>query len=135
MLRVVLLLLLVVNFSSCIKEQVQKKVEDLVVQVMVDGVWEVSKYQEDTTDMTAPFVGWECRFLENRTCTATKGSTIVSGTWDGSYADQTMSGHFGNIEPLIRMNGTWKIIRSTYTTGQFERLVNGKVFKLEIKKK
>ena len=124
------------QFASCTKEQIQQKVEDMVVQVMVDGVWVVSKYEEGGQDLTASLQGWECQLYENRTCTAKKDGVTINGTWDGSYANQPMTGNFGVAPPLNKMNGTWQIKRSTYTTGQFERTDgNGVLYKLEIMKK
>lgn len=135
--KVIYLLMLVivgVQLSSCSKEQIQQKVEDMVVQVMVDGVWIVTKYEENGTDMTALLQGWECQFYENRTCTAKKGGATINGTWDGSYTNQTMTANFAS-PPLDKFNATWQIKRSTYTTGQFERTENGVVYKIEIMKK
>lgn len=123
------------QLAGCSKEQIEKKVEDMVVKVMVDGVWVVTKYMEDSTDLTSELLGWECQFYENRNCTAKKDGITIHGTWDGSYANQTMTGNFGNNPPLNKMNGVWQIKRSTLTTGQFERTGNGVFYRLEIQKK
>lgn len=125
------------TLSSCGIKDVQKKVEDLVVQVMTDGVWLVTKYEEGTDDQTTLFQSWESQFFDNRTCTVKNivSGVVVPGTWDGSYANQTMTGYFGNQLPINKMNGTWKIIRSSYTVGEFQREVNGVTHKLTITKK
>ncbi|WP_207492410.1 hypothetical protein [Aridibaculum aurantiacum] len=122
---------------SCSKDKMQQKVEDLVVQVMIDGVWKVTKYEEGTDDQTALFTDWESQFFENRTCKAKNIVTNVEvpGTWEGSYATQTMTGNFNNHPPINKLNGTWKIIRSNYTVGEFSRELNGVVYKLSIQKK
>ncbi len=125
------------SITSCTKEKIEQKVEDIVVQVMVDGVWIVTNYQEGTDNYTSQFAGWESQFFEDRTCVARKPSTgtIVNGTWEGSYSAQSMMGNFNNVAPINKLNGTWKIIRSTYTVGQFSRMESGKEYKLEITKK
>ena len=136
-LMVVTVAFLATIFPSCSKEKIEQKVEDIVVQVMTNGVWLVTHYQEGNDTLTAQFANWESQFFENKTCTAKNTATnaVINGTWDGSYSSQTMTGNFGNSAPVNKMNGIWKIIRSTYTVGQFTKFENGKEYKLNIMKK
>jgi hypothetical protein len=126
----------VITLSSCIKKQIEQKAEDLVVQVIVDGSWILTKYVEGPTDMTSTFTGWECKFYADRTCDATNGTTKYTGTWDGNAITQSFTISFKpGAEPLTRLNGTWKIIKSNYTFGQFKQTKNGVDYLLEITKK
>lgn len=128
--------LTVVTISSCIKKQVEQKVEDLVVQVIVDGTWLLTKYVEGTNDMTSTFARWECKFYADRTCDATNGTTKYKGHWDGSAATQSFTVSFDpGTEPLTKLNGTWKIVKSNFTFGQFKQTKNGLDYQLEITKK
>jgi hypothetical protein len=128
--------LAVITMGSCVKKQVEQKAEDLVVQVIVDGSWILTKYVEGTTDMTSTFSGWECKFYEDRTCDATNGTTKYRGTWDGNAATQSFTVSFKpGTEPLTKLNGTWKITKTSFTFGQFKQTVNGVDYLLEITKK
>jgi hypothetical protein len=131
-----IVVLTVLTISSCSKKQVEQKVEDLVVQVIVDGTWILTKYVEGTNDMTSTFSGWECKFNADRTCEATNGTLKYKGSWDGSAATQSFTVSFdAGAEPLTKLNGTWKIVKSNYTFGQFKQTKNGVDYQLEITKK
>jgi hypothetical protein len=120
---------------SC-KRKIEEKVEDLIVTVMTDGEWEVSKYMEGSLDKTSTFLGWTCKFNSNRTCQARKGTTVVNGMWDGSTSNYTITGNFPvGSDPLDQMNGTWRVKKSNFTTGEFEQIKAGVLHQMVLTKK
>lgn len=122
--------------SGCSKEQIQEKTEDLAITIMTNGSWLVTKFTENNSDITNAFVGWECKFNKDKTCIASKGSESIGGTWDASVASKTISGNFPEgAEPLSKVNGTWTIVRTISTFGEFSQIKNGVTYKMELTKK
>lgn len=129
-------LLTVGTVTSCSKEQVQQKVEDLATKIMTDGTWIVTKFVQGGTDITTDFSGWECQFYSNSTCEGRKGTTKIAGTWSASTSSQTITGMFPvGSTPIDKVNGTWKIVRSNYTFGEFSQTKNGMAYTMELTKK
>ncbi|MEO7983058.1 MAG: hypothetical protein ABI688_03145 [Bacteroidota bacterium] len=110
--------------------------QDLLVQIMTDGLWSVTLLNNNGTDMTQDFAGYRFKFYENKTVDATfNGSFVKQGVWDGSAATMTTSTNFTNAShPLIQLNGSWHVdhsgsrfVEATQTVGSVTK--NLKLYK------
>ncbi len=121
--------------SSCVKKVVEEATNDLFINIMTSGQWKVTNYMEDSNDLTIGFDGWLTQFYSNNTSVATKGSSIVNGTWSGGLATNKMTVNTPNpIAPLEKLVGTWDIVSGTFTTAKFSQFRNGMNLKLELTK-
>lgn len=105
---------LVLTLSINCKKEVVKAAEDLIVQVMINGQWVVSKYTLGSNDITLNFSGYKFQFYSNKSVDAIKnGVKERSGTWGGSSATLTIWADFPNAtSPVLLINGNWNIIDS-----------------------
>lgn len=95
------------------KKKIEDKQKDILVEAMTNGIWIVEFYKEDTVDITTDFSGYEFQFFENGTVNANKGGTITSGTWSGDINTATITSNFPTAgNPLLKLNGTWKVTDS-----------------------
>lgn len=94
---------------SC-KKAVEEKQEDLLMSIIVSGVWVVESFTENGTSVTAAFSGYEFKFERNGTVTGTLSGVNTSGTWSGSTATNSITSNFPTAgAPLNKLNGTWII--------------------------
>jgi hypothetical protein len=129
--------LTITTVVSCSKEKTQQKIEDLAIQIMTSGTWIVTKFMEGPVETTSQFAGWECQFYSNLSCEAIKAGNRVAGTWNASTAAQTITGQFpaGSPAPLEKINGTWKVVKSNFTYGEFTQTKAGVDYRMELTKK
>lgn len=121
--------------NSCVKKIVEEATNDLFVSIMTTGKWKVTSYMEETTDLTASFMGWETQFFSNNTSISIKGTSTVNGTWSGGLATNKMTVNtVSPIAPLEKLIGTWDIVNGTFTTAKFSQYRNGVNLKLELTK-
>lgn len=100
--------------ANCKKPVITPAQQDLLIQIMTDGLWSVTLLTVNSTDYTADFAGYRFKFYENKSVDATfNGNFVKTGTWDASTSTQTTSSNFvGATHPLNLVNGTWSITRS-----------------------
>jgi len=100
--------------ASCKKNPITPAQEDLIIQILTDGLWSVTLLTVNTTDYTPDFAGYRFKFHENKSVDATyNGAFVKTGTWDASATTMTTSSNFtGATHPLNLVNGTWNITRS-----------------------
>jgi hypothetical protein len=124
--RFFILMLTTLLFTSC-KEAIDDAKEDAVIKAMTDGQWKVTNYQKGNTDATSSFSGYSFQFYKNQTVDALMNSAVEKkGTWAGDGTTATIQASFSNAtEPLILLNGTWQITRTTWTSVQAFQIVNG----------
>jgi hypothetical protein len=122
-------------FTSC-KEAIEDAKEDAVIKAMTEGQWKVTNYQKGNTDATSSFSGYSFQFYKNQTVDALKNSAVEKkGTWVGNGANFTIQATFTNAtEPLILLNGTWRITNSTWTSVDAIQSVNGEQRVLRLNK-
>lgn len=72
--------------------------------------WKVIFYW-DKKDETSNFAGWTISFLDGGKLTASKGSTVVNGTWAQTSSKFTLS--FGGDPVLSDLDGNWQIVSIT----------------------
>ena len=102
------------SFCSC-KKFIQKQEENAVLSIMTNGLWYVSGYKQNDSDITAAFSGYLFKFDANNTVTGTKANTSVQGQWSVNIANRTIVSNFpGAGDPLVLLNKTWTI-KDSYT--------------------
>jgi hypothetical protein len=99
-------------FSSC-KKFIQQQEQNALVKIMTDGVWVVTRYVENDTNITSSFSGYVFQFKSNGTVTGTKQDSIVNGTWAGDINARTITSNFPTASnPVNKLNSVWKITDS-----------------------
>ena len=123
------LLFLATTLGSC-KKLVEDKKRDLLLQIMTDGTWRVDGYNEGTVDVSAEFASYNFQFNENGTVVGIHDGTTEQGTWVGDVNNYSINSNFPTaVNPIKRLNGTWKITDSSNTTVEAEmNTANGKNF-------
>jgi hypothetical protein len=103
-------LLLTLLTPSC-KETVEAKKEDLVIQIMTTGRWYVERYEDNGSDVTADFFGYEFQFYADGKVDGIKNTTTKSGTWTGNATTLSIAANFplSAGDTLKRLNYTWRI--------------------------
>jgi len=114
--RLIPLFCIMILLGSCDKA-VEKIGEDLVIKAMTDGQWKVTKFTQNSTDITASFSGYKFQYYSNKTVDAIlNGTTERTGVWDGNASTMTTSANFaGAPNPISLINGTWNITDSGWT--------------------
>lgn len=113
---VILCVMLLWSGSSC-KKAIENLVEQsLIEQIITNGVWVVTGYQENTTTLTSLFSGYEFKFNSDASVTGTVNGNATKGSWSADKVNYTITSSFPvNTDPLQKLNGTWKIIDSSPT--------------------
>jgi len=105
-------LFIILAAPSC-KKTIEKKQEDAVKQAMVNGIWIIEKYIEGTNDISIKFLNYDFKFYEDGTVTGTIASTTTNGTWSANTTTYSITSIFPSASnPLLKMNGEWKITDS-----------------------
>lgn len=111
------LFLLLLPFISCkkTKEQVQ---ENLIITAMTNGQWKVTNITINGADKTGDFSNYKFQFKTNQTVDAiNSGNVEKTGTWNASTENQTITSNFNlSTQPLIWLNGIWKVNSTTWTS-------------------
>ncbi len=114
--KLIPLLLLLLILGSC-EKTVEKVGEDLVIKAMTDGQWKITKFTQNSTDITSSFSGYKFQYYSNKTVDAIlNGVKERSGNWDGNASAQTTWADFpGSPTPISLINGTWNITNNGWT--------------------
>jgi hypothetical protein len=101
-----------VLFLSC-KKFIQKQEEKAVVSDVTNGLWYVSGYEQNDSNITASFSGYLFKFDANNTVTAIYNNDSVQGDWAVNISARTITADFsGAAAPLVNLNETWLITDS-----------------------
>lgn len=124
---------LLIILAACKKEE---KAENLVIQAMVNGQWKVTNFSKAGIDKTADFASYMFQFKTNLTVDAiNNGSIEKTGSWDADAYAQTITSNFTNaVNPLILLNGTWKITNNSWTWVEANQTINGELLILRLDK-
>lgn len=127
------LLFLLIVLAACKKE---KKAENLVIQAMVSGEWKVTNFNKGGTDKTADFGPYKFQFKTNFTVDAiNNGTAEKTGSWDAYASSQSIVTNFTNAtNPLVWLNGTWKITNNSWTWVEASQTANGEFMNLRLDK-
>jgi len=101
-----------VLFLSC-KKFIQNQEEKAVEADVTNGLWYVSGYEQNDSNITASFSGYLFKFDDNNTVTAIYNSDSVQGDWAVDISALTITADFaGATVPLVNLNETWLITDS-----------------------
>ncbi|HLF45272.1 MAG TPA: hypothetical protein VI548_02530 [Chitinophagaceae bacterium] len=105
-----------IALTGC-KKTVENIAQDLVVQAMVNGQWKVTKFIQNSNDITSSFSAYKFQYNSNKTVDAIKNGTKErTGNWDGNATAMTTWADFpGAPSPLSLLNGTWNITKNSWT--------------------
>jgi hypothetical protein len=125
---------------SCIKDPTTPPVptqEDIVVIAMITGKWFVKSFTLNGTDITTDFSAYEFQYYSNRTVDAIKNNTTrEAGTWDGNSSTMTTSANFPNaVNPLARINGSWKIDRNGWSFVEATQTIGSETKKMRLERR
>lgn len=119
--------------AGCNKEEIQK---NAVINAMTSGQWKVVNFQSGSNTLTADFAGYQFQFKEAGTVDAIKNAAVErTGTWSADANARTITSQFatgGN--PLMLLNGTWKITNNSWTFVEATQTVNNEERKLRLEK-
>lgn len=108
--RLVLVLCLSLTLSSSCKKAIEDTKKSFVLNVITDGQWYVTSYDEAGTLITSQFNGYTFQFFEDERIIAYKGASSQQGTWSGNIADYSITSNFVDAEePVSKLNGTWEL--------------------------
>jgi len=82
-----------VLFLSC-KKFIQNQEEKAVVSDVTNGLWYVSGYEQNDSNITASFSGYLFKFDANNTVTAINNIDSVQGDWTVNINARTISADF-----------------------------------------
>jgi hypothetical protein len=132
---------IVLQFTACKKKSIENLPEnqqsDLVILAMTSGTWEMIWFKENNVGI-ADFNGYEFKYYSNYTVDATSATGVVkSGTWGGNSNTMTTSCTFPSTagNPLLKINGTWKILRNSWTYVEAEQVIGADIKTMRLQKK
>jgi len=133
--RVFILMLTVLLFSGC-KEAIEEKKENMILDAMTDGRWVVTNYTKGSINATPSFSDYAFQFHRDRTVDALKSSAFEKkGLWQENANNLTIQATFTNVnEPLILLNGTWQITKTSWTSVDAFQIINGEQHVLRLEK-
>jgi hypothetical protein len=114
--RLIPLLFVMIFLGSC-KKTAEKIGEDLVIKAMTDGQWKVTKFTQNSSDITSSFSGYKFQYYSNKTVDAILNGVVErNGAWDGNAGAMTTWANFpGATNPISLINGTWNITKNSWT--------------------
>ena len=109
------------TMNSCGKDD-----EELTVQItnnITKGTWRITNFDDDLTDKTDLFNGFNFTFSPNGTLTATNGTQTFTGTWDivdGDENDDILDDldfniSFAQTNQFGDLNDDWDIFAQSST--------------------
>src|ERR1700731_1370798 len=99
---------------SC-KKFIQQQEEKAVISDVTNGLWYVSGYEKNDSNITSSFSGYLFKFDANNTVTGTWGDSSMQGNWTVDISAKTIYSNFpGAGTPLSYLNETW-LIKDSYT--------------------
>jgi hypothetical protein len=130
-------LLLAVLAGMCLlfscKKAIEQQQKNIIIDAMTNGRWYVQLYTQNTTDITADFLGYEFQFYENGNVDGIKTPLTQSGTWGADISNYTITAAFPAAanDTLKLLNYTWKItdsyldyVEAKTTTGSGDNILH-----------
>jgi hypothetical protein len=95
--KLIPLLFIIILLGSC-KKTAEKIGEDLVVKAMTDGQWKITKFTQNSTDITSNFSGYKFQYYSNKTVDAIlNGVKDRSGNWGWKCFSNDYLGRFSRV--------------------------------------
>jgi hypothetical protein len=121
---------------GCVKKLKEQIEYNLIKDAITKGTWKVTKFTRDNVDVTTDFSPYKFQFKEDFTVDAMNNGTVEkTGTWNADTSASTISSNFSNaVNPLVLLNGTWKLIDNSWTYVLAKQTVNGEYRELKLEK-
>ncbi len=109
-------ILFLLTLAACTKTGISSSGNSNVTNIVTQGNWRISLYNDSGTDELFHFSGYTFTF-NNGTVTATKAGATVSGTYSAGVDDSKSKMYldFGVTIPFNKLNDDWHIISETST--------------------
>lgn len=122
--------------SGC-KKKIESIQQDLLVDMIINSQWLVSKYTKGQADITADFALYSFKFNKDFTVNALKNDVVEkTGTWDGDITTKTIISNFPDPNStLLHLNGTWLVKDSGLDYVESTQTINGESCFLRLVKK
>lgn len=133
----ILSILLLACLTTGCKKAIESVQENLVIKAMTDGTWKVTRFKQDTADVTASFAPYRFQFRSDNTVEALANNAVESkGTWNADPTAKTIASTFNsNAGATIQLlNGTWNITNNSWTFVEATQTVNNEIRTLRIDK-
>ncbi len=106
--------------------------------IPINGQWLVSRYLDKDRDRTSYYAGFSFDFKSTGVLTATKGSTVVNGSWK-KYNDSgktKLDIIFPDIQRMAELNEDWEVLNQTSNSILLKNVSggNGGISYLDFKK-
>ncbi|MGC4101098.1 lipocalin-like domain-containing protein [Ferruginibacter sp.] len=115
-------------FVSCKKDDNSVSAQASALNAAaVQGKWKVTLYNDNGTDQTNHYTGYEFQFSSNGTVTAAKTGSTISGTWSSGNDDHTLKLvlSFGATAVFSELNDDWHVTQQTSTLIKLEDVSGG----------
>jgi len=130
------LLLSGIFLASC-KKLIQNQVKKQVISDVTNGLWYVTSYEQNDSNITAAFNGYVFKFDANNTVTGILNTDSVQGEWLVNVDARTIMSDFPTAGyPLNQLNETW-YVDDSYTdsvSAQCTDTVNHTINYLQLRK-
>lgn len=133
--RLVLVFFVGLVLTSSCRKVIEDTKKSFVLDVITNGQWYVSSYDEAGTVITSQFSGYTFQFFEDERIIAYKGASSQQGTWTGNIADYSITSSFTDaVDPVNKLNGTWVLKDSGDDFVVAERQTDQGLMKLRLEK-
>lgn len=124
--RFLICLMLLAFLATGCRKKVEVTQENLLVKLIADGQWTVTKYTKGSVDVSADFSPYRFQFKTDYTVDAiNNGAVEATGTWNGSIVTRTIISNFPNPNPILSLlNGTWLVTDSGFDYVEATQPVN-----------
>lgn len=118
--------LALVLFTTACKKEDNSSNNSNVSNIVAQGDWRITLYNESGTDELYHFTGYTFTFT-NGNVTAVKGANSISGTYSTGIDDSKnkMYLDFGTTVPFDELNDDWQIIEETTTKIRLQDVSGG----------
>jgi hypothetical protein len=107
--KLYIILLSGILLVSC-KKYIQNQEQKAVITDVTDGLWYVTGYEQNGSNITAAFSGYLFKFDANNTVTGIINNDSVQGEWLVNINARTITSDFpGAGYPLNQLNETWYV--------------------------
>ena len=122
----IVLALFVFSFSACKKDD-NSSTTNTTSNIIQQGNWRVTLYNDNGTDETNLFAGYAFTFNSNGTFLAVKSSSTVNGNWNSGIDDSQnkLFLNFGTTSPFDELNDDWHFIEKTTSKMRLEDVSGG----------
>jgi hypothetical protein len=135
----VLIIAIAALFQTGCKKAVENVQEDLMVKLITDNTWVITKYQEGTENKTTDYSNYYFQFYKDWTVDAINNGTFeAKGKWLGSQEKQSITSEFSSVgAPLNKLTGEWIVTNTKSKPWRVysHRFVNGIEYFLDLQER